>query len=122
MCLRAPASFYWNDLNPWDRSETTHGMSTSSTRVCDASFDVLRRESNSLGRTFSEAEDQYGAVGTTLLSDGFVAAVLSGADPNVLGRIIHLNGAPYHGGRCVMPRKLPVSPSHENSALDSRLL
>jgi predicted permease len=47
-----------------------------------------------LGRTFSAAEDQYGAAGTTILSDSLWRTAF-GADPHVLGRVIHLNGDPY---------------------------
>jgi putative ABC transport system permease protein len=98
--------FYWNDLTLTGLEDARH------INVVNASatlFDVLGVNPQ-LGRTFSEAEDQYGAVGTTLLSDSLWRSTF-GADPNVLGRVIHLNGAPYTVIG-VMPRSFQF-PSHE---------
>jgi len=98
--------FYWNDLTLTGLGDARH------INVVNASatlLDVLRVKPQ-LGRTFSEAEDQYGAAGTTLLSDGLWRSAF-GADPNVLGRIIHLNGAPYTVVG-VMPHSFQF-PSHE---------
>jgi predicted permease len=98
--------FYWNDLTLTGLDDARH------INVVNASatlFDVLRVKPQ-LGRTFSETEDQYGAAGITLLSDGLWRSAF-GADPNVLGRIIHLNGAPYTVVG-VMPRSFQF-PSHE---------
>jgi len=98
--------FYWNDLTLTGLEDARH------INVVNASatlFDVLGVNPQ-LGRTFSEAEDQYGAVGTTLLSDGLWRSAF-GADPNVLGRVIHLNGAPFTVVG-VMPRSFHF-PSHE---------
>ncbi len=47
-----------------------------------------------LGRTFSAAEDLPGAAPTAVLSEGLWRSALN-ADPNVLGRVIHVNGDPY---------------------------
>jgi putative ABC transport system permease protein len=47
-----------------------------------------------LGRVFSEAEDQEGAAGTLLLSHRLWREQF-GADPNVLGRKVILDDAPY---------------------------
>jgi putative ABC transport system permease protein len=98
--------FYWNDLTLTGLDDARH------INVVNASatlFDVLGANPQ-LGRTFSEAEDQYGAAGTTLLSDGLWRSAF-GADPNVLGRIIYLNGAPFTVVG-VMPRSFQF-PSHE---------
>jgi putative ABC transport system permease protein len=98
--------FYWNDLTLTGLEDARH------INVVNASatlFDVLGVNPQ-LGRTFSEAEDQYGAVGTTVLSDRLWRSAF-GADPNVLGRVIHLNGAPYTVIG-VMPRSFQF-PSHE---------
>jgi predicted permease len=98
--------FYWNDLTLTGRGDARH------INVVNASaslFDVLGVNPQ-LGRIFSEAEDQYRAARTALLSDGFWRSAF-GADPNVLGRIIHLNGAPYTVVG-VMPRSFQF-PSHE---------
>jgi putative ABC transport system permease protein len=98
--------FYWNDLTLTGLGDARH------INVVNASatlFDVLGVKPQ-LGRTFSEGEDQYGAAGTTLLSDALWRSAF-GADPNVLGRIIHLNGGPYTVVG-VMPRSFQF-PSHE---------
>jgi len=98
--------FYWNDLTLTGLDDARH------INVVNASatlFDTLGVKPQ-LGRIFSEVEDQYGRAGTTLLSDGFWRGVF-GADPNVLGRIIHLNGVPYTVIG-VMPRSFQF-PSHE---------
>ena len=47
-----------------------------------------------LGRMFSAAEDLPGATPTAVLSEGLWRRTLN-ADPNVLGRVIHLNGDAY---------------------------
>ncbi len=47
-----------------------------------------------LGRTFSAAEDLPGATPTAVLSEGLWRDALN-ADPDVLGRVIHLNGDAY---------------------------
>lgn len=47
-----------------------------------------------LGRTFSAAEDLPGATPTAVLSEGLWRRTLN-ADPDVLGRVIHINGDPY---------------------------
>jgi putative ABC transport system permease protein len=98
--------FYWNDLTLTGLNDARH------INVVNASatlFDVLGVNPQ-LGRTFSEAEDQYGAVGTALLSDGLWRSAF-GADPCVLGRIIYLNGTPFTVIG-VMPRSFQF-PSHE---------
>jgi putative ABC transport system permease protein len=98
--------FYWNDLTLTGLDDARH------INVVNASatlFDLLGVKPQ-LGRTFSATEDQYGAPGTTLLSDGLWRSAF-GADPNVLGRIVHLNGAPYTVVG-VMPHSFQF-PSHE---------
>ncbi len=98
--------FFWNDLVLTGLGEARH------INVVNASaslFDVLGVQPQ-LGRTFSEQEDQYGAPETAILADGLWRSTF-GADPNVLGRIIHLNGAPYTVIG-VMPRSFQF-PSHE---------
>jgi MacB-like periplasmic core domain len=75
--------FYWNDLTLTGLGDARH------INVVNASatlFDVLGVNPQ-FGRTFSEAEDQYGAPRTTLLSDGLWRSTF-GADPNVLGQLI----------------------------------
>ena len=47
-----------------------------------------------LGRTFTTAEDTPGAAPTAVLSEGLWRSALA-ADPDVLGRTLHLNGDPY---------------------------
>ena len=47
-----------------------------------------------LGRSFTEADDRFGAPGTLLLSDGLWQRRF-GADPNVLGRKVSLDDAPF---------------------------
>jgi len=103
----AGAGFYfWNDLTLTGLGAARHiNVVNASASV----FAVLGVQAE-LGRTFSEAEDQNGAPGTVLLSDGLWRSAL-GADPNVLGRIIHLNGTPY-AIVGVMPQSFQF-PSHE---------
>lgn len=86
----AAGIFYWNDLTLTGVGDARH------IDVVNASaslFDVLGVKPR-IGRTFSEAEDRYGVQGTALISENLWRTVL-GADPHVLGRTIHLNGAPY---------------------------
>jgi putative ABC transport system permease protein len=81
--------FYWDDLTLTGMGDARH------IDVVDASpslFAVLG-VTPQLGRIFSEAEGQYGAAGTAVLSDKLWRTAF-GADPHVAGRIIHLNGAP----------------------------
>ena len=47
-----------------------------------------------LGRVFSPEEDKYGAVRTALISDSLWRTAF-GADPNILGRSIKLDGDPF---------------------------
>ena len=47
-----------------------------------------------LGRTFSAQEDAFGAAPTAVLSEGLWRDALN-ADPDVVGRVIHVNGDPY---------------------------
>jgi predicted permease len=98
--------FYWNDLTLTGLDDARHINAVNASATL---FDALGVKPQ-LGRTFSEAEDQYGAAGTTILSDGFWRGAF-GADSHVLGRIIHLNGAPYTVIG-VMPRSFQF-PSHE---------
>jgi putative ABC transport system permease protein len=98
--------FYWNDLTLTGLNDARHINAVNASATL---FDVLCVKPQ-LGRAFSEAEDQYGAAGTTLLSDGLWRSAF-GADPNVLGRIIYLNGAPYTVVG-VMPHNFEF-PSHE---------
>ena len=98
--------FYWNDLTLTGLNDARHINAVNASATL---FDVLCVKPQ-LGRAFSEAEDQYGAAGTTLLSDGLWRSAF-GADPNVLGRIIYLNGAPYTVVG-VMPHNFQF-PSHE---------
>ncbi len=98
--------FYWNDLTLTGLGDARH------VNVVNASaslFDVLGVKPR-MGRTFSSAEDQRGAPGTAVLSETLWRSVF-GADPHVLGRIIHLNGEPYTVIG-VMPRRFQF-PSHE---------
>lgn len=82
--------FYWNDLTMTGLGEARH------INVVNASaslFDVLGVRPR-LGRTFNKVEDRRGAAGTALLSDELWRSAFA-ADPNVLGRILYLNGIPY---------------------------
>ncbi len=47
-----------------------------------------------LGRSFTRADDTPGAAPTAVLSDNLWRRAFS-ADPNILGRVLHLNGDPY---------------------------
>jgi predicted permease len=82
--------FYWNDLTLTGLGAARHIDAVNASATM---FDVLGVKAR-LGRTFSEAEDRYGAAKTVLLSDAFWRSAF-GADPDVAGRTIHLNGALY---------------------------
>lgn len=98
--------FYWNDLNLTGLSSARH------VDVVNASaslFEVLGVQPQ-LGRIFTSTEDRKGADGTALLSDALWRGAFAG-DPNVVGRVIHLNGAAYTVVG-VMPRSFAF-PSRE---------
>jgi putative ABC transport system permease protein len=82
--------FFWNDLTLTGMGDARHIDVVNTSATLFAVLGVKPR----LGRTFSAAEDQYGAAGTTILSDSLWRTAF-GADPHVLGRVIHLNGDPY---------------------------
>jgi len=82
--------FFWNDLTLTGFGAARH------IDVVNASaslFEVLGVKPR-IGRTFTPAEDQSGAPGTAVLSENLWRSVF-GSDPHVLGRVVHLNGAPY---------------------------
>jgi putative ABC transport system permease protein len=82
--------YYWNDLTLTGLGAPRHiNVVNASASV----FDVLAVNPR-LGRTFSQAEDEKGAAGTVVLSDGMWRGTFGG-NAQVLGRVIHLNGAPY---------------------------
>ena len=82
--------FYWNDLTLTGLGDARHVNVVNASASVFAVLDVKPQ----LGRIFSEAEDQKGAAGTTILSDELWRGQY-GADRNVLGRIIRLNNLPY---------------------------
>ena len=98
--------YFYNDLNLTGIGTAQH------VDVVNASaslFNVLGIKPQ-LGRTFSAAEDQKGADGTAILSDNLWHGAF-GSDPQVLGRVIRLNGLPYKVIG-VMPRSFQF-PSRE---------
>src|SRR5208337_1096724 len=62
-----------------------------------ASFFPLLGVNPSLGRTFSEDENQLGRSPSIILSDAFWRSRM-GADPKVVGRTLRLGGAPVEVG------------------------
>jgi putative ABC transport system permease protein len=98
--------YFWNDLTLTGLGDARHINVVNASATLFTALGVAPQ----LGRTFSEVEDQYGAAGTAMLSDGFWRAAF-GADPDVLGRIIYLNGVSYTIVG-VMPPSFQF-PSHE---------
>ena len=88
--FRSAGIFFWNDLTLTGLGDARHIDVVNAS----ASVFVVLGVKPRLGRTFSVAEGQYGAAGTTVLSDSLWRTAF-GADPHVLGRVIHLNGDPY---------------------------
>lgn len=86
----AAGVFYWNDLTLTGVGVARHiNVVNASSSV----FNVLG-VAPELGRTFTNAEDQRGAPGATVLSDSMWRNDFN-ADPHVLGRTIYLNDNPY---------------------------
>ncbi len=88
------------DSGPFGQNLTvpdTHGSSRSQTitslRVSAGYLPTLGVQPL-FGRTFTAAEDLPGAAPTVVLSESLWRSALA-ADPNVLGRTLHLNGDPY---------------------------
>ncbi len=82
--------YYYNDLNLTGISAAEHvDVVNASASV----FDVLGVKPQ-LGRIYSAAEDEPKAAGLTLLSDRLWRGAF-GADPDVLKRVIYLNGKQY---------------------------
>jgi predicted permease len=98
--------FFYNDLNLTGIGTAQHVDVVNAS----ASLFNLLGVKPQLGRTFSAAEDQKGADGTAILSNALWHGAF-GSDPQVLGRVIRLNGLPYKiiG---VMPRSFQF-PSRE---------
>ena len=98
--------YFYNDLNLTGIGTAQH------VDVVNASaslFNVLGVKPQ-LGRTFTAAEDQKRRRGTAILSDSLWHGAF-GSDPQVLGRVIHLNGMAYKVIG-VMPRSFQF-PSRE---------
>jgi len=76
------------NANAGSSSETIRSLRVSSGYL--PTFAV----SPQLGRTFTRADDTPGAAPTAVLSDSLWRRALN-ADPNILGRVLHLNGDPY---------------------------
>jgi len=88
--FRSSGVFYWNDLTLTGFGEARH---IDAVNASASLFDVLGMKPQ-LGRIFSAPEDRRGADGTALLSDALWRGAL-GADPHAVGRVIHLDGAPF---------------------------
>jgi len=82
--------FFWNDLNLTGAGEPRH---VDVVNMSASVFETLGLKPQ-IGRTFSEAEDQHGAPGTAVLSENLWRSAFA-SDPQVLGRVIHLNSLPY---------------------------
>jgi len=76
------------NANAGSSSETIRSLRVSSGYL--PAFAV----SPQLGRTFTRADDTPGAAPTAVLSDNLWRRAFN-ADPNILGRVLHLNGDPY---------------------------
>ncbi len=81
---------YWNDLTLTGLGSARHIDAVNASATLFEVFGVQPR----IGRLFSTADDQHGAPGTALLSDTFWRSAF-GADPHVIGQVIHLDGMPY---------------------------
>jgi putative ABC transport system permease protein len=68
-------------------------LSVSGVRATPELFDVLRARPR-LGRPFGAAEAVFGGPRVAVLSDAFWRRVL-GAEPDIIGRTIHLDAEPY---------------------------
>ncbi len=98
--------YYYNDLNLTGVGTAQH---VDVVNASSSMFDVFGMKPK-IGRVFTAAEDTKGADGTAILSDALWRGTF-GADPNVLGRVIHLDGTPY-AVIGVMPRSFQF-PSDE---------
>jgi len=86
----AAGIFYWNDLTLTGLGDARHLLAVNASASL---FDTLGVKPR-IGRTFRDADDRSGAPGVAILSENLWESLFSG-DPQVLGRVIYLHGAPY---------------------------
>ena len=82
--------YYYDDLNLTGIGTAQH---VDVVNASASMFEVFGLKPQ-MGRVFTTAEDTKGADGTALLSDTLWRGTF-GADPHILGRVIHLDGTPY---------------------------
>ena len=82
--------FYYNDLVMTGIGAARH---LDVVNASSSLFEMFRVKPK-LGRAFHAVEDSRGAAGTALLSDRLWRNYFN-ADPNVLGRVVYLNGSPF---------------------------
>lgn len=84
------AAYYFNDFTMTGAGSAQHVDAVNAS----ASFFPMLGIAPKLGRTFTLEEDRYGAATAVVLSDAFWHSAF-GADRNVIGRWIALDGTPY---------------------------
>lgn len=84
------AAYYFNDFTMTGAGAAQHVDAVNASATLFPTLGIPPE----LGRTFSPEEDRYGAAKVVILSDALWRSAF-GADRNVIGRSISLDGAPY---------------------------